>query len=69
MSSLTWAMQSDNWHRLPAPDPTCAPAANLGGAEVVEWRWRPTPRLSDDDVDRIARRVAKLLRAPAEDMP
>jgi len=38
----------------------------VGSAEVVEWRWRPAPQLSDGDVDRIARRVAELLR---EDKP
>ena len=49
-----------DWAAAPAPPPVVAPAAGLG-VGAVNLPAAPSDRLSDEDVDRIARRLVELL--------
>lgn len=47
------------------PSVFCAPTPTFGPAVTAEFRFQPTSNgISDEDVERIARRVAELLREP-----
>lgn len=48
------------WHTLPAqPDPVWVPLVNPA---PVTFTWPLPPRLSDEDVERIAKRIVELLK-------
>jgi hypothetical protein len=60
----TTACIIEPFHPWPAYQPTCAPSP---WAPLPDYHFAPVPaKLSDDDVERIARRVVEILR---EDQP